>query len=144
MIDLAAITLQQVFQALVVPVSGFSGAGILALILKYGGKKIFQSEVKTLISEEYTEIRKQKIENDLKEGILKELKEEMIQEVEEMIENHHVQCKHSSMVDNDDRYLLRHEFKIFLENQGKTNERMEQAVTEIRKVCDQILFKITS
>lgn len=144
MIDLAAITLQQVFQSLVVPASGISGAGAVVVIFKYFGKKLFKSEVESLIDDDYEETRKEKIENDLKEGILKELKKEMIEEIEEMIENHHIQCKHASMVDNDDRYLLRHEFKIFLENQGKTNERMEQAVSEIRKVCDQILFKLNS
>jgi hypothetical protein len=144
MLDIASITLQQVFQALLVPISGFSGAGILALILKYSGKKLFNAEVSTIITEDYGKIGKQIIEDDLREGILKELKTEMLQEVEDLINSHCLQCKHSSMIDNDDRYLLRHEFKIFLENQNKTNERMEQAVAEVRKVCDQILLKISS
>lgn len=121
--------------------TGLSGGGII-LTLKFFGKKIFSQSVIEVLDEEYEKNIKDKVENLLNEK-LTEAKIEMAKEFNVVLDNHATKCKSANLEMNDNRYLLRQEFKMYLDNQSNQNERVENLISELRSVCDQILLKLT-
>ena len=126
--------------------ASISSAGIF-LVIRFLGKKIFSSLVIEVIDEEYNKNLKEKIENLIDEqiqGKTKELKEEMLDHFSTVLDNHATKCKSVNTEVNDNRYLLRQEFKMFLENQFSQNRKVETTLSELRNVCDQILLKLSN
>ena len=121
--------------------TGLSGGGII-LTLKFFGKKIFSQSVIEVLDEEYEKNIKDKVENLLNEK-LTEAKIEMAKEFNVVLDNQATKCKSANLEMNDNRYLLRQEFKMYLDNQSNQNERVENLISELRSVCDQILLKLT-
>ena len=150
MIDLGATTLKDCLSFLSIPAYYASSIGIIVLIIRYAGKWIFKKVVEDIIKKCYEEnLQKgvsaeidKKVE-DCKEELKEELREEIFKGTENLIENHSIKCKNTNLEHNDQRYLLRQEFKMFLDSQAKTNEKLEISISEIRNTCNQILLKLT-
>lgn len=150
MIDLGATTLKECLTFLSIPAYYASSIGIIVLIIRYGGKWIFKKLIEDAIKEYYKNNLKDGVTNeidkkvkDCKDELKEELKKEILEEVEDIIENHTIKCKNTNLEHNDQRYLLRQEFKMFLDSQAKTNEKLEISISEIRNTCNQILLKLT-
>ena len=150
MIDLGATTLKDFLSFLSIPAYYVSGVGVGVAIIRYGGKRILKSVIDELIKDYYDINLKTNVSSEIdtkikdsKSTFKTELKAEMIEEIEETIENHSIKCKSNNLEHNDQRYLLRQEFKMFLDSQAKTNEKLEISISEIRNTCNQILLKLT-
>jgi hypothetical protein len=118
-----------------------SGTGIV-LILKFFGSKLIKQLLTETIDEEYERNLKEKIINivELKTA---ELKSSTFKDFNSMLDNHAAKCKSDNIEMNDNRYLLRQEFKMFLENQNIQNEKVSQSISELRDVCNQILLRLS-
>lgn len=141
--DLNSISLQQVLQWLFS--TGASG-GVIILILRFFGNKIFNQSVVDVISSEYEKNLKAKISLDVDTKITNRLESSessMSKEFDKTLENYATKWKSENLEINDNRYLLRQEFKMYLDNQSNQNERVENLISDLRSVCDQILLKLT-
>lgn len=128
------------------------GTGTFAIFLKYLGRKILSgvisditSKVQENISSEISS-RLEEIKDELKEEAKEEnnkAQEEIYEEIKDILDSHSIKCKSTNIEQNDQRYLLRQEFKMFLDGQAKTNEKLEMSISEIRNMCNQILLKLT-
>lgn len=142
MIDLGTTTLKELMNMLSIPTYYLSSVGMMIVIIRYFGNTIFKSVVEKVVKGYYDEVLHKDIETKINK-ICDEKEEEIIEKVEELIKNHEIQCRSKNTEVNDQRYLLRQEFKMFLDSQAKTNEKLETAITEIRSTCNQILLKLT-
>ena len=146
MIDLGATTLKDCLSFLSIPAYYASSIGIIVLIIKYAGKWIFKKVVEDIIKKYYEDNLQKGVSSEIDKKVKdckEELKEEILEETENLIENHTIKCKNTNLEHNDQRYLLRQEFKMFLDSQAKTNEKLEISISEIRNTCNQILLKLT-
>ena len=146
MIDLGATTLKDCLSFLSIPAYYASSIGIIVLIIKYAGKWIFKKVVEDIIKKYYEDNLQKGVSSEIDKKVKdckEELKEEIFEKTENLIENHTIKCKNTNLEHNDQRYLLRQEFKMFLDSQAKTNEKLEISISEIRNTCNQILLKLT-
>lgn len=137
--DLNNVTLQQIFQWM-------TGTGIASVItiaiIRFFGKALFTKLVSDVLKEEYESSLKDKVAI-LVSSRLNDSAETTKKDVDEMLEKHFDKCKSANLEINDSRYLLRQEFRMFLENQSNQNERVENNIAEIRNVCNEILLRLT-
>lgn len=149
--DLNSITLQQILDLIMSPASGgLTATGSLLLIIKFFGKKLFGSLVEDVLEENKKKNKEaneatldKKIEDKIKNNN-DCLKEELLEEIEESLKTHELKMKNENLEFNDNRYLSRQEFKMFIEQQNKVNEKLESSMESIRQRCDQILLKLTN
>lgn len=144
--DLNNITLQQLINAMYPILGGVGGTGIiLYTIMKFFGKRTFKSLVIDILAEEYEDNLKPKIQyiiEEKQEEDFGEIKKYVNKEIETHLENHSMKCERKSIEMNDNRYLLRKEFKVYMESQKEQNDRVEKAISEVRDACSKILFKL--
>jgi len=144
--DLDNITLQQLVNAMYPILAGAGGTGIIFYtIMKFFGKRTFKSLVVDIITDEYEDNLKSKIHHTIEEKQeedFEEIKKYINKEIETHLENHSMKCERKSVEMNDNRYLLRKEFKVYMESQKEQNDRVEKAISEVRDVCSKILFKL--
>lgn len=144
--DFTSFTIAQLLQILSIPTAYATGIGLVLLILRYFGVRLFKSIFDEAIKKYYEENLSKVVDSRIDTKIVdtkKEIKEDFEKDLDRILDNHSTKCKNSSLEHNDQRYLLRQEFKMFLESQAKTNEKLELAISEIRSVCNQILLKLT-
>lgn len=146
--NLDSVSIQQVMDFLLkVGFTILAPSSFIFITLRFFGHKLFGALVEGVIDNYYEKVLKVKLDKTT-EDLLKENKSEITiiidNTIEKYLENHTIRCRNQSLTLNDDRYLLRQEFKMYMENQTRTNERLEETSDEIRKLCDLILLKLNN
>jgi len=148
--DFNTITLNDILSYLSVPTYYATGLGLSVLFIKFVGKRLFKSLVEDIIRNFYAESLEKTINTSVDDNIRsttekseEKLKLSLEDKMIEIINNHSIKCKNINLEINDQRYLLRQEFKMFLDSQTRTNEKLDMSVSEIRSICNQILLKLT-
>ena len=138
MADLNHVTISQIVEIL--SSMGFSLTAV-AVGFKVLGDKIFGSIVTEKIKAKGY-IDRSEINLLIGERI-SELREDLIEEFEDILENNNDKCKSENLDSNDNRYLTRKEFQLYLDSSDKRNDYFETTLSELRNLCNQILIRIS-
>lgn len=146
--DFNSITLQQIVDFILkVGFAILAPSSFIFVTVRFFGHKLFGALVGDVIDKHYEKSLKIKIDKEVEDKIKKNIDnidDEIDDRIKDALENHAMKCKNQSLALNDDRYLMRQEFKMYMESQTRTNERLEETSNEIRKLCDLILLKLNN